>query len=197
MMSAHTQGKVCAAVAGVPNAETTGYVLHHCIIMPGTNHVVALTGRTDTGDKNFDATSEADAVRLAACWNAFEGVPTDDIHKCHVAKPIKINNRLGDGYRKMAAEYESNLKKYSSLKETLELIRFLKGCGLKIGVSDFYKSTNKLIYPIKTSADDRRFVCPTEEEIDRLYDFSHAMGGKEFFVKELARIIAKKNGGAL
>lgn len=138
-MSNHTKGKVRTAVAGIPGIETKGYEMHHCIRVTGSNHIIALTGKTDTGNRDFDAVSEADAERLAACWNAFEGVPTDDIHKCHVVKPIKINNRLGDGYRKMAAEYESNLKKYSSLKETLELIRFLKGCGLKISVSDFYK----------------------------------------------------------
>jgi hypothetical protein len=195
-MSNYTKGKVRTAVAGIPGIETKGYEMHHCIRVTGSNHVIAITGKTDTGNEEFDANSEADAVRLAACWNAFEGVPTDDIQKCHVAKPIKINNRIGDGYRKLAAEYESNLEKYSSLKQTLDLINSLKEIGFKIDTSEFYKSAHKTIDPLKPSDNDRSFICPTEEEIDRLYVFSHAMGGKEFFVKELARIIAKKNGGA-
>lgn len=195
-MSNYTKGKVRIAVAGIPGIETKGYEMHHCIRVTGSNHVIAITGKTDTGNEEFDANSEADAVRLAACWNAFEGVPTDDIQKCHVAKPIKIGGRLGDNYRKMAEEYKSDLKKYSSLKQTLDLISFLKGCGLKIDSSDFYKSTHKLINPIKTSGDDRRFMCPTSEELIQLFQF-HGVGNKQELADAIGHLIAQKNGGAV
>lgn len=89
-MSSHTKGKVCVGVTCVPNVGTAGYKLHHCIAKPNSNHIVAITGLVDSGDKKFDATSEADAVRLAACWNAFEGITTEDIARCHiVGKPIE------------------------------------------------------------------------------------------------------------
>lgn len=101
-MSTHTKGTICAAVAGVPNIQSNNYVLHHCVRTPGKNNVVALTGRVDTGDKDFDATSQADAVRLAACWNVFEGIATEDIARCHVVgKPIEAGpwSRMEDSRR--------------------------------------------------------------------------------------------------
>ena len=89
-MIKNTKGKVCAGVANVPNVGTDSYRLHHCIAKPNSNHIVALTGLVDSGEPRFDATSEADAIRLAACWNAFEGIATEDIERCHViGKPIE------------------------------------------------------------------------------------------------------------
>lgn len=89
-MSAHTEGKVIAGLAGVPVKEAGTFEAHHCIRTPGTTHVVALTGRLHTGNETADAASKADAERLAACWNAFEGIATEDIARCHVVgKPIE------------------------------------------------------------------------------------------------------------
>ena len=89
-MGAHTEGKVIAGLAGVPGKEAGTFEAHHCIRTPGTTHVVALTGRRTTGNETADKASKADADRLAACWNAFEGIPTEYIARCHVVgKPIE------------------------------------------------------------------------------------------------------------
>lgn len=166
MMSAHTQGKVCAAVAGVPNAETTGYVLHHCIIMPGTNHVVALTGRTDTGDKNFDATSEADAVRLAACWNAFEGIETKDIARCHVVgKPIEAG-------------------KWSQLEKSMRVF------GAHAAFDQFIDNrVNRKFLGLN----NREINCLAILHILRGYP---TLGGVRTLISSIERILQIKNGGA-
>lgn len=89
-MGAHTEGKVIAGLAGVSGKEAGTFEAHHCIRTSGTTHVVALTGRLHTGNETADKASKADAERLAACWNAFEGIATEDIARCHVVgRPIE------------------------------------------------------------------------------------------------------------
>lgn len=73
-MSAHTKARL------VPNAiQITLYGVQakwHAIGIEGTTTAVALMGLC--GDSR-DAASAADARRLAACWNACEGIDTDNL----------------------------------------------------------------------------------------------------------------------
>jgi hypothetical protein len=159
----------------------------------GSNHVIAITGKTDTGNEEFDSNSEADAVRLAACWNAFEGIATKDIARCHVVgKPIDEYQSV---YKKLHADLIKHL--VIEIRESIEEAR-MAAAGKKLEAFPFGIGLS-VIDPVKSSSDNsasRQFVCPTTEEISAVLEFHYGMGGKKSVAESLAKLIAKKNGGA-
>ncbi len=70
-MSAHTEGRL---EAGQFQIAQIGKVNYHGIAAPGEVVPIAVTGPTGANDA---AIACADARRLAACWNAFEGIETE------------------------------------------------------------------------------------------------------------------------
>lgn len=82
-MSAHTQGRLqpSTALITINGVQGEFYTSHK----DGTKLVVAITGSIGAGD---DVESIANARRLAACWNAFDGVDTDKIEGKSVAEYV-------------------------------------------------------------------------------------------------------------
>ena len=225
-MSAHTEGKVIAGLAGVPGKEAGTFEAHHCIRTPGTTHVVALTGRLHTGNETADAASKADAERLAACWNAFEGIATEDIVRCHVVgKPIEAglwsqteDSRRIWGFNPLVAAslaendrcaYRSAYKKLYDdwVKRLVREIR--EATALRIDktreakaeevLADIGLKATPVIDPVKPSADNsssRQLLCPSAKEISSLISAGYGNHGPEALAEMLAKLIADKNGGA-
>lgn len=84
-MSAHTEGRAVAGrnviyLDGAPN-EIFGMGI------VDTKMVVAITGHVGGED---DALAAADAVRLAACWNACQGIPSGRLELLNVPNIIKM-----------------------------------------------------------------------------------------------------------
>lgn len=210
-MSKNTKGKVCAGVANVPNVGTDSYRLHHCIAKPNSNHIVALTGLVDSGEPRFDATSEADAIRLAACWNAFEGIATEDIARCHViGKPIEAgcwskseDFRKRWGVLSLTGQWPSD-----STNEHCEYksaYKELRGAWIGHLVEQIRETVNAriaspVINPLKQRSENsarRQFVCPTVEEITDILTFHYAIGSSySSLAKSLSKLFSSKNGGA-
>ncbi len=74
-MSAHTEGRLAA---GQFQIAQIGKAIYHGIAVPGEVVPIAVTGPTGANDA---AIACADARRLAACWNALERVPTEEIEQ--------------------------------------------------------------------------------------------------------------------
>lgn len=87
MTAQHTPGRLIAGTIEMLAPNVSGN--HHCIGIEGTNTATALTGLV--GD-DVDALSAADARRLAACWNACEGLDTGALE------------RIGDNFIKPMAD---------------------------------------------------------------------------------------------
>lgn len=210
-MSKNNKGKVCAGVANVPNVGTDSYRLHHCIAKPNSNHIVALTGLVDSGEPSFDATSEADAIRLAACWNKFEGIATEDIARCHViGKPIEAgcwskseDFRKRWGVLSLTGQWPSD-----STNEHCEYksaYKELRGAWIGHLVEQIRETVNAriaspVINPLKQRSENsarRQFVCPTVEEITDILTFHYGIGGRKSVAESLRKLIASKNGGAV
>ncbi len=210
-MSKNTKGKVCAGVANIPNVGTDSYRLHHCIAKPNSNHIVALTGLVDSGEPSFDATSEADAIRLAACWNKFEGIATEDIARCHViGKPIEAgcwskseDFRKRWGVLSLTGQWPSD-----STNEHCEYksaYKELYGAWIEHLVKQIRETMNAriaspVINPLKQRSENsarRQFVCPTVEEITDILTFHYGIGGRKSVAESLRKLIASKNGGAV
>ncbi len=210
-MSKNNKGKVCAGVANVPNVGTDSYRLHHCIAKPNSNHIVALTGLVDSGEPSFDATSEADAIRLAACWNKFEGIATEDIARCHViGKPIEAgcwskseDFRKRWGVLSLTGQWPSD-----STNEHCEYksaYKELYGAWIEHLVKQIRETMNAriaspVINPLKQRSENsarRQFVCPTVEEITDILTFHYGIGGRKSVAESLRKLIASKNGGAV
>lgn len=68
MSAKHTQGKVIPAVSSFPPIGPC-----YAVGMQDTKVAIAITGKFD--EPNADI-SEANARRIAACWNACDGIPT-------------------------------------------------------------------------------------------------------------------------
>lgn len=64
----HTKGQVIAAVSNFPHVGQC-----HSVGITGTKVAIAVTGKVDELDADI---SEANARRIAACWNACDGIPT-------------------------------------------------------------------------------------------------------------------------
>lgn len=64
----HTQGKAIPAVSSVSQIGPC-----YAVGMQDTKVVIAITGKFDKPDSDI---SEANARRIAACWNACEGIDT-------------------------------------------------------------------------------------------------------------------------
>lgn len=64
----HTQGKVIPAVSSFPPIGSC-----YAVSVQDTKVAIAITGKFD--EPNADI-SEANARRIAACWNACDGIPT-------------------------------------------------------------------------------------------------------------------------
>lgn len=222
-MSAHTEGKVIAGLAGVPGKEAGTFEAHHCIRTPGTTHVVALTGRLHTGNETADAASKADAERLAACWNAFEGIATEDIARCHVVgKPIEAglwsqteDSRRLWGFNPLVAAslaendrcaYRSAYKKLYDdwVKRLVREIREAAGAARMTAKAKEFSAYSKpgaapVIDPVKPSAVNpasRQLLCPSAKEISSLISAGYGNHGPEALAEMLAKLISDKNGGA-
>ena len=74
MTTPHTPG---AAVAQAVNVTLGGtQAKYHAVGIDGTNVAVAITGLVDADD---GAINEANARRIAACLNAFDGLETEQV----------------------------------------------------------------------------------------------------------------------
>jgi hypothetical protein len=74
-MTNHSHGRLAAGITNEIITIDGHAAQQHCIGVEGIRQgLIAITGHV--GDER-DAISAADARRLAACWNAFDGVSTD------------------------------------------------------------------------------------------------------------------------
>lgn len=83
----HTQGKAIPAVSSFPPIGPC-----YSVGMQDTKVAIAVTGKFDESDADI---SEANARRLAACWNFCEGIPTSEMEgntfEDYVAEQAFIN----------------------------------------------------------------------------------------------------------
>lgn len=115
MTTPHTPG---AAVAQAVNVTLGGtQAKYHAVGIDGTNVAVAITGLVDADD---GAINEANARRIAACWNACEGIPTEELEPSEYGQHI-IDTGLEIG--KLTAQRDALLEALTRI-DSLSMSQF-------------------------------------------------------------------------
>lgn len=191
-MNSHTIGMLVVGTDNLVDIRQGSNI--QCLRPKGGGTIVAITGGVNSVDAAIVA---EDARRLAACWNACDGVPTEKIEAYSEAIGITIRDGaqkfsdLKTEIAQLKADYGEAVDSVAELQTALDGARALLARDVKAEISNEPSMVEEAAWALMRVAGDYGYVLT----ITQRPRMPLAMGNYDSVVSvRPARVMAKKGG---